>query len=143
MSVFKSCRDADGCFRPGTRIDDAIRQLVSDADSTGVEQEAEFNGIRLWARPGMTARHVEAIYRRLVEGRERAYREAADEERRRTLKNAEALKAERNLFAGLLRDIARAYPGAVGPDTCPPSPHACDKCEIYFLLDEYRKAVER
>lgn len=45
-----------------------------------------------------------------------------------------AAKEERDKFKDTLDRIATAYPQVAGPDDCPPSTHACDKCEIYFLL---------
>lgn len=36
----------------------------------------------------------------------------------------------------MLERIAIAYPQVAGPNDCPPAPHACDKCEIYYLLAE-------
>ena len=38
--------------------------------------------------------------------------------------------------------IAKAYPSVAGPNTCPPPPHGCDKCEIYFLLEQAGFPVE-
>lgn len=35
-----------------------------------------------------------------------------------------------------LERIALEYPSVAGPNDCPPAPHACPKCEIYFLLAE-------
>ena len=35
-----------------------------------------------------------------------------------------------------LARIALEYPEVAGPNTCPPAPHACPKCEIYHLLNE-------
>lgn len=35
----------------------------------------------------------------------------------------------------LITRICIAYKASV-PEDCPPSPHACDKCEIHFLLQE-------
>ena len=39
-----------------------------------------------------------------------------------------------------LERIAIAYPEVAGPPfDCPPPPHACDKCEIFFLLAEFEE----
>lgn len=47
-----------------------------------------------------------------------------------------AAEAERDRLRDTLKRIASEYPSVSGPITCPPSPHACSKCEIQFLLDE-------
>lgn len=41
-----------------------------------------------------------------------------------------------------LERIASAYPSVAGPNNCPPSPHACDKCETYYLLAEFATQTE-
>lgn len=47
-----------------------------------------------------------------------------------------ALTTERDALRDTLQRIAIAYPVVAGPNTCPPSPHGCDKCEVYFLLEQ-------
>lgn len=49
--------------------------------------------------------------------------------------NANLIAAAPELLDTLER-IAREYPSVAGPNDCPPAPHACPKCEIYFLLAE-------
>ena len=41
-----------------------------------------------------------------------------------------------------LERIALAYPVVAGPEDCLPRPHGCDKCEIYFLLREFKEWQE-
>lgn len=46
----------------------------------------------------------------------------------------DALRGKVARLSELVDRIATEYPAVAGPDNCPPAPHACPKCEIYYLL---------
>lgn len=50
----------------GTMVRDAACDLCSLSDRIGVLVEADFNGVKLWARPGDNPLQLEAAYHRAL-----------------------------------------------------------------------------